>query len=167
MVSKLSEKSSGLFIPDPDPQHWLPLILEHLGTRLGVEKKNVPYRTRLSNIDKLWRAAQLLGQLLHICLRDKPVIPLYPVTLICIHICVQKYTSVYSLPLPNSFLTVIRSFHKVKIISVRAPMVQQFMAVLKKSKCKVSANFYELTAVILKINSETHFMKIGRYSECW
>jgi hypothetical protein len=45
-------------------------------------------------------------------------------------------------------------------------MVQQFMAVLKKSKCKVSANFYELTAVILKINSETHFMKIGRYSEC-
>ena len=48
-----------------------------------------------------------------VCLRDKPVISLYPVTLICIHICVQKYTSVYSLPLPNSFLTVIRSFHTI------------------------------------------------------
>ncbi len=45
----------------------------------------------------LWRASQLL----QICLVDKLVIPLYiplyPVTLICIHICVQKYTSVYLL----------------------------------------------------------------------
>jgi hypothetical protein len=49
----------------------------------------------------LWRASQLL----HICLVDKPVIslyiPLYPVTLICIHICVQKYTSTYLLLLTN------------------------------------------------------------------
>ncbi len=36
---------------------------------------------------------------------------------ICIYICVQKYTSVYSLPLPNSFLTVIRSFHTVFVAS--------------------------------------------------
>ncbi len=50
----------------------------------------------------LWRADQLLGQLLHICLLDKPVIPLYPVTLICIHICVQKYTSVYCLLLTSN-----------------------------------------------------------------
>jgi hypothetical protein len=63
----------------------------------------------------MWRAAQLLGQLPHMFTLNKPVIPVYDVTLICTHICVQKYTSVYSLPLPNSFLAVIRSFHSIRV----------------------------------------------------
>ncbi len=63
----------------------------------------------------MWRASQLL----HICLVDKPVIPLYislyPVTLICIHICVQKYTSVYLLRSTNSFAFVFRFFYNIPI----------------------------------------------------
>jgi hypothetical protein len=69
------------------------------------------YFLLVSFLDKmtvLWRASQLL----HVCLVDKPVIPLYitlyPVTLICIHICVQKYTSVYLLLSTNSFAFVFR-----------------------------------------------------------
>jgi hypothetical protein len=45
----------------------------------------------------MWRALDSS----RLCIQNKPVIPVYSVTLICTTICVQKYTSVYCLLLTN------------------------------------------------------------------
>jgi hypothetical protein len=104
--------------PPTSPPNQQPFFLHSLAGFLNVQRRQPRAATPANNAGRpqpsrttasfsliatkklegpMWRASQLL----HICLVDKLVIPLYillyPVTLICIHICVQKYTSVYLL----------------------------------------------------------------------